>query len=408
MGCCFSEPVDFDGDINLWHFDLHRVVGKGAFGKVRVVEHKKSNQLYALKYIDKSSCIRQKAVANIIQERRLLEEHPFVVNLRYAFQDDGNCFFVLDLMLGGDLRFHLERFPVVPEEVVRFWVAELCLAINHLHRHKIVHRDIKPDNILLDEAGHAHLTDFNVALHYSATRKHSSVAGSMPYMAPQVIGRKGYSWEIDYWSLGVTAYELLFRRRPFKARTAEKLAHAITKSSVKFPEDASEKCSPEGQDALKSFIERDPSRRLGCVPLDQQIADVRCHRWFASIDWKKLEAKECQPPFVPDMQSANFDVAHELDEFLMVEKPLTHSKRKVNPDDLNKLKPELRQLEEQFTPYDHTRTRRSSYYPHNQPVSTVSMDMPRSDSADLALMPTIVEPSRSNTPLPLGRSTPSP
>lgn len=113
-------------------------------------------------------------------------------------------------------------------------------------------RDIKPDNILLDEAGHAHLTDFNVALHYSATRKHSSVAGSMPYMAPQVIGRKGYSWEIDYWSLGVTAYELLFRRRPFKARTAEKLAHAITKSSVKFPEDASEKCSPEGQDALKS------------------------------------------------------------------------------------------------------------------------------------------------------------
>jgi len=95
MGCCFSQPVDFDSEVNLFHFELHRAVGKGAFGKVRVVEHKNTKQLYALKYIDKSKCVRQKAVANIIQERRLLEEvnHPFVVNLRYAFQDDENCFF---------------------------------------------------------------------------------------------------------------------------------------------------------------------------------------------------------------------------------------------------------------------------------------------------------------------------
>lgn len=141
MGCCFSNPVDFDGEVTLYHFDLLRAVGKGAFGKVsishftllclvrssiseqvRVVQHKRSKKIYALKYIDKSRCLRQKAVANIIQERRLLEEvttlavirrkslnslqvdHPFIVNLRYAFQDDENCFFVLDLMLGGDLR----------------------------------------------------------------------------------------------------------------------------------------------------------------------------------------------------------------------------------------------------------------------------------------------------------------
>ena len=144
MGCCFSNPVDFDGEVTLYHFDLLRAVGKGAFGKVftfdwirsclfhssisqqvRVVQHKRSKKVYALKYIDKSRCLRQKAVTNIIQERRLLEEvatltflprdinsliillqidHPFIVNLRYAFQDDENCFFVLDLMLGGDLR----------------------------------------------------------------------------------------------------------------------------------------------------------------------------------------------------------------------------------------------------------------------------------------------------------------
>ena len=104
--CCRPTPIDFDGEVNLFHFVLLRCVGKGAFGKVRVVQHKQTRDLYALKYINKAKCVKMKAVANIIQERRLLEEidHPFVVNMRYAFQDDENCFFVLDLMLGGDLR----------------------------------------------------------------------------------------------------------------------------------------------------------------------------------------------------------------------------------------------------------------------------------------------------------------
>ncbi|TFK75141.1 kinase-like protein [Pluteus cervinus] len=370
--CCFSEPIDFDAEVTLYHFDLHRAVGKGAFGKVRVVEHKRSKKLYALKYIDKARCIKQKAVANVIQERRLLEEidHPFVVNLRYAFQDDENCFFVLDLMLGGDLRFHLERKGNITEDVVRFWVAELACGLRYLHRQRIIHRDIKPDNILLDSMGHAHLTDFNVAIHYSERRNHTSVAGSMAYMAPQVIGRKGYSWQIDWWSLGVTAYELLFHKRPFDGRSADKMTQSILKDPLKFPEDASSECSDAGLSALRGFIERDPHVRLGCRPNGQGFQDVKTHPWFSTINWDTLEAKESQPPFVPDMKQANFDVSHELDEFLMVEKPLTHSKRKANAD-LDKLKPELRQLEEQFTVYDFSHPQRKSYYPHNQPVTTV-------------------------------------
>ncbi|KAL1732411.1 kinase-like domain-containing protein [Schizophyllum commune] len=374
MGCCFSEPVDFDGEVNLYHFDLHRAVGKGAFGKVRVVEHKKTKKLYALKYIEKTRCIKQKAVANVIQERRLLEEidHPFVVNLRYAFQDDENCFFVLDLMLGGDLRFHLERKGHIPEEVVRFWVAELSSGLAYLHKRKIVHRDIKPDNVLLDAAGHAHLTDFNVAIHYSERRQHTSVAGSMAYMAPQVVGRKGYSWQIDWWSLGVTAYELLFHRRPFDGRTAERMTQSIIKDSLKFPEDCRTKCSDAGLTALKGFLQKEPEHRLGCIP-GKGFDDLKKHPWFKPIDWATLETKEAQPPFVPDMKQANFDVSHELDEFLMVEKPLTHTKRKANAD-LDKLKPEMRQLEEQFTVYDFTRPNRMSYYPHNQIVTRLGTE----------------------------------
>lgn len=372
MGCCFSAPVDFDGEVNLYHFDLHRAVGKGAFGKVRVVEHKLTKNLYALKYMDKAQCIQQKAVANVIQERRLLEEidHPFVVNLRYAFQDDENCFFVLDLMLGGDLRFHLERKGALPELAVRHWTAELASALQYLHQQKIVHRDIKPDNILLDSKGHAHLTDFNVAIHYSERRRHTSIAGSMAYMAPEMFERKGYSWEIDWWSLGVTVYELLFHKRPFDGRNEEQMSQAIMKNSLRFPADVLSKCSDDGTHFLKGLLQRDINQRLGCRPNKE---DLKGHPWFRGIDWVTLDDKGGNAPFSIDLKTANFDVSHELDEFLMVEKPLTHSKRKANVD-LNKLGPELRQLEEQFTVYDYTRNTRISYYPHNQPVS-ISGDM---------------------------------
>lgn len=110
---------------------------------------------------------------------------------------------------------------------------------------------MKPDNILLDAKGHAHITDFNVAIHYSERRLHTSVAGSMAYMAPQVLNKKGYSWQIDWWSLGVTAYELVFRKRPFDGRNSEGMTQAILKAPLKFPEDASQRCSEEGILALK-------------------------------------------------------------------------------------------------------------------------------------------------------------
>ncbi|KAJ7158912.1 kinase-like domain-containing protein [Mycena filopes] len=397
--CCLSEPVDYNAEVTLYHFDLHRAVGKGAFGKVRVVEHKPTKKLYALKYIDKARCIRQKAVANVIQERRLLEEidHPFICNMRYAFQDDENCFFVLDLMLGGDLRFHLERKGSIPEEVVCFWLAELSCGIAYLHRQKIIHRDIKPDNILLDAMGHAHLTDFNVAIHYSDRRLHTSVAGSMAYMAPQVVGRKGYSWAIDWWSLGVTAYELLFHRRPFDGRTSERMTQSILKDPLKFPEDSRSKVSDSCIKALKGLMDKDPETRLGCRPDGQGFEDIMRHPWFAAIDWENIQHKEAQPPFVPDMKAANFDVSHELDEFLMVEKPLTHTKRKANAD-LDKLKPELRELEEKFTVYDFASSKRLSYYPHNQPIVTVG-----SDDTDRTLAPsqtaTMAERSQAGSPM---------
>ncbi|KAF8273348.1 kinase-like protein [Lactarius quietus] len=392
MGCAPSQPVDLAGEVNLYHFELHRVAGKGSFGKVRVVEHKRTKKLYALKYIDKQQCIKQKAVANVIQERQLLEEvdHPFLVNLRYAFQDDNNCFFVLDLMLGGDLRFHLNTRGTFPENVVRFWTAELACGLVYLHSMGIMHRDIKPDNILLDAQGHAALTDFNIAMHYSRSRLHTSVAGSMAYMAPEVVDpqRRGYSWQVDWWSLGVSAFELLWHKRPFDGNTTDKMRDSIINHPIKKPSHRHGVTSSGCTSAIFGLLERDPIKRLGCRNARSSLDELKSHSWFSSINWEKLEAKQLDPPFVPSQDRANFDASCELDEFIMAEKPLTHHKRKANPE---KMKPEMRQLENDFTVYDFERTPRRSYYPLNQPITAAhSLTV---DNAD----PMLTLPSQTNT-----------
>ncbi|EJD49557.1 kinase-like protein [Auricularia subglabra TFB-10046 SS5] len=369
--CCPEEPVDLNTEVDLYHFELHRAVGKGAFGKVRVVEHKLDNKLYALKYINKRQCIEMRAVANIVQERRLLEEidHTFICNMRFAFQDDDNCFMVLDLMLGGDLRFHFERSLTLGEDSVRFYVAELSSAVAYLHSNNIIHRDIKPDNVLLDQHGHAHLTDFNVACHYESKRPHTSVAGTCFYMAPEMIYRKGYTYTVDWFSLGAMAFELIFGRRPFQGKKTKEIMRKIMHDTPEYPAPTVDLVSADAKDCIMRLLEKNPSKRLGCKPKGQELADIRSHPWFAGYDWEKLDKKAMIPPFVPDPKKMNFDFGHELDEYMAPSELLTHKKRKGR--DINKLSPEMRQLEEEFTVWDYTKMTRQSYYKLTQPVKTV-------------------------------------
>ncbi|KAF8930291.1 hypothetical protein BGZ52_001231 [Haplosporangium bisporale] len=358
VACCKEEAIDFTGEIELSHFHLLRSVGKGAFGKVRVVQHKKTKEIYALKYINKAKCIRMRAVENIIQERRLLEEVEFslICNLRYAFQDDENLFMVLDLMLGGDLRFHLERAGPMREDVVRFYVAELALALDALHTRRIVHRDLKPDNVLLDEHGHAHLTDFNIAVYYHPSKPLMSIAGSMAYMAPEVLLRKGYFESVDWWSLGVVMFELLFGRRPFRGKSNDLLTNSILRDPLPFPENVHDMISAPCLDVLSRLCERDISKRLGCT--SDGLDAFKNHPWFDGMEWDKLVTKEATPPFEPDSKRANFDATHELEELLMEDNPLKAKKRaQTSPE--TELSIEMQLMEDKFIIYDFTKVKRS-------------------------------------------------
>lgn len=231
---------------------------------MRIVRHKQTNLEYALKYISKDKCIERRSVYNVINERCMLQrlDYPLIVNLRYAFQDDDTLFMALDLMLGGDLRFMLERHQKLSEMQVRFYVAEILLSLGYLHRRRIAHRDIKPDNILLDERGHAHVSDFNVATTFTQKKPmRFSTAGTLAYMAPEMLGRQGYNTSVDWFSLGITAYELLFGKRPFRGKTSDEVTEAILHAPLEFPDNVYELVSEDCVSVLtgvRSLLKQTP------------------------------------------------------------------------------------------------------------------------------------------------------
>ncbi|KAG0081430.1 hypothetical protein BGZ90_008416, partial [Linnemannia elongata] len=314
---------------NLFQFKLQRVIGRGSFGKVRMVQRRGTGKVYALKYISKAQVIRMDAVRNILRERQILEtlDHAFIVNMRFAFQDDEYMYMCMDLMMGGDLRFHLNR-KQFGEDVVRFWIAELCSALTHLHSQGIVHRDIKPDNVLLDEKGHAHLTDFNIGCKLTAEKPFlTSQSGTVAYMAPEVFGRHGYGTSVDWWAVGVLFYECIYNKRPFQTENISDLKKAIPTQTIEFPE--KEGLSRECISAMRGFLTRDPKERLG---VKGGMESIRQHPFFQAGTyqtnpenwWYMLETKQLTPKFQPSSENVNFDATYDLEELLLDDEPLTY------------------------------------------------------------------------------------
>jgi len=266
-------------------------LGSGGFGKVVQVRKKDDNKIYAMKMVKKSRLKEStKRLQDIAHERAILQnECNFLVHLHFAFQTEDLLCFVLDYIPGGDLWFHLKRQKVgFPKKVVRFFAAEIVLALAYLHSSGVVYRDLKPENVLIDAEGHVCLTDFGISKVVGNEERTSSIVGTTCFMAPEVLKGEKYGTAVDWWSFGVLLYHMLTGRHPFyssnKLETVEKI---MTKRIHAYPG-----CpSKTGFDLLEKLLTRDPSQRI----TDPQL--IKKHSFFKKTDWDKLLVKKVKPPF---------------------------------------------------------------------------------------------------------------
>ncbi|KAK7925434.1 hypothetical protein WMY93_007744 [Mugilogobius chulae] len=251
-------------------FELLKVLGKGGYGKVfqvRKVTGAASGKIFAMKVLKKAMIVRNaKDTAHTKAERNILEEvkHPFIVDLIYAFQTGGKLYLILEYLSGGELFMQLEREGIFMEDTACFYLAEISMALGHLHKKGIIYRDLKPENIMLSNIGHVKLTDFGLCKEsiHDGTVTHT-FCGTIEYMAPEILMRSGHNRAVDWWSLGALMYDML----------------------------------------TGALLKRNASVRLGGGPAD--AAEVQAHPFFRHINWDDLLARKVEPPFKPFLQSAD-------------------------------------------------------------------------------------------------------
>ncbi|KAF7554958.1 hypothetical protein G7046_g6672 [Stylonectria norvegica] len=281
-------------------FEQLRCLGKGTYGTVLLVKQRANGRLYAQKQFKKASLVvHKKLVEQTKTERQILESvnrHPFVVKLFYAFQDQEMLYLILEYGQGGELFTHLNTEKMFSETDAAFYMAEMLLAISHLHTDLgVVYRDLKPENCLLDADGHLLLTDFGLSkVAVDQSDSCNSMLGTVEYMAPEVVLGKKYGRPVDWWSFGALGYDLMTGSPPFRGGNHAKIQENIVKQKLVMPYFL----SLDARDLLTRLLRKDPTKRLGAnMPKDLQT--MKKHRFFRKIDWKRLAARELEPPIQP-------------------------------------------------------------------------------------------------------------
>ncbi|KAL6643792.1 hypothetical protein ACP70R_018558 [Stipagrostis hirtigluma subsp. patula] len=324
-------------------FELLTIIGRGAFGEVRLCREKATSNVYAMKKLKKSEMLRRGQVEHVRAERNLLAEvdSAYIVKLYCSFQDDEFLYLIMEYLPGGDMMTLLMRKDTLTEDESRFYVAETILAIESIHKHSYIHRDIKPDNLLLDRSGHLKLSDFGLCkpldsssfpnlsdldyaagkntnpssdgdkqlsstapkrtqqeqlLHWQRNRRMLaySTVGTPDYIAPEVLLKKGYGMECDWWSLGAIMYEMLVGYPPFYSEDPMSTCRKIVnwRSHLKFPEEA--RLSPEAKDLISKLL-CNVDQRLGT----KGAHEIKAHPWLGSVEWEKLYQMEAA--FIPEV-----------------------------------------------------------------------------------------------------------
>uniref|UniRef100_T1IJV9 Ribosomal protein S6 kinase n=1 Tax=Strigamia maritima TaxID=126957 RepID=T1IJV9_STRMM len=283
-------------------FELLNVLGRGGYGKVfqvRKVSGSDSSRVFAMKVLKKATIVRnQKDTAHTKAERNILEAHPFIVDLIYAFQTGGKLYLILEYLSGGELFMHLEREGIFLEDTACFYLSEIVLAMEHLHSEGIIYRDLKPENVLLDAQGHVKLTDFGLCKEsiQEGTMTHT-FCGTIEYMAPEILTRNGHGKAVDWWSLGALMFDMLTGAPPFTADGRKKTIDKILRGKLNLPPFI----TADARDLIRKLLKRHANSRLGSGPDD--AAPIKRHLFFKHVSWSDVIARKMEPPYKPVLTS---------------------------------------------------------------------------------------------------------
>ncbi|CAD8084997.1 unnamed protein product [Paramecium sonneborni] len=280
--------------ISIQDFKKIKKLGQGAYGSVFLVDYK--SQQYAMKEIAKSRIQRESTKNHIESERQILSQtkSQYLVELKYAFQDDKNLYLIVNYVKGGELFYHIREAGYFNLEVCKFYSAQIFMALQDLHNQNIIYRDLKPENILLDEKGHVVLTDFGLCKQLLNDELTKSMCGTPEYLAPEVItSSNGYSFEVDYYSLGCIIYEMLTGKPPFYSTNKRQMFQDRLNKQVQLPDTFDETV----RSLIKGLLEIDPQQRL-------QGNQLKEHTFFEDINFDEL--RSVKPPYNFDSQTSRY------------------------------------------------------------------------------------------------------